>query len=56
MPSKSQAQAKLMRAVAHNPKFAKKVGVPVSVGKDFAGADAGRKLSSLPRKVSKPSY
>ena len=51
MPSKSQAQAKLMRAVAHNPKFARKVGVPVSVGKDFNTADSGRKLSDLPRKV-----
>lgn len=39
MPSKSKAQAKLMRAVAHSPSFAKKVGIPVSVGKDFAKAD-----------------
>lgn len=39
MPSKSKAQAKLMRAVAHSPSFAKKVGIPVSVGKDFAEAD-----------------
>jgi hypothetical protein len=28
-----------MRAVAHNPKFAKKVGIPVSVGKEFNKAD-----------------
>lgn len=28
-----------MRAVAHNPKFAKKVGIPQSVGRDFAAAD-----------------
>ena len=28
-----------MRAVAHNPAFAKKVGVPQSVGKEFAAAD-----------------
>ena len=33
-----------MRAVAHSPEFAKKVGVPVSVGKDFAAADKGRKF------------
>jgi len=39
VPSKSKAQAKLMRAVAHSPSFAKKVGIPVSVGKDFAEAD-----------------
>ena len=28
-----------MEAVAHNPSFAKKVGIPTSVGKDFAKAD-----------------
>ena len=28
-----------MQAVAHSPKFAKKVGIPVSVGKEFAKAD-----------------
>lgn len=40
MPSKSAAQQKFMRAVAHNPKFAKKAGVPQKVGKEFADADA----------------
>ena len=39
MPSKSTKQHNLMQAVAHNPKFAKKVGIPQSVGKDFAAAD-----------------
>jgi len=39
MPSKSPAQAHLMRAVAHNPQFARKIGVPQSVGKEFAAAD-----------------
>lgn len=43
MPSKSEKQAKLMRAVAHNPAFAKKVGIPVKVGKDFAAADKRKK-------------
>ncbi len=33
-----------MRAVAHSPSFAKKVGIPVSVGKDFSAADKGRKF------------
>ena len=33
-----------MLAVAHSPKFAKKVGIPQSVGKDFAEADKGRKF------------
>jgi hypothetical protein len=31
-----------MEAVAHNPAFAKKVGVPQSVGKDFSTADKGK--------------
>jgi len=44
MPSKSKAQARLMGAVAHNPEFAKKVGIPVSVGKEFNKADKGRKF------------
>ena len=30
-----------MAAVAHNPAFAKKAGVPQSVGKDFSEADKG---------------
>jgi len=33
-----------MEAVAHNPSFAKKAGVPQSVGKDFSEADKGRKF------------
>jgi hypothetical protein len=43
MPSKSAKQAKLMAAVANNPKFAKKVGVPQSVGREFANADKRNK-------------
>ena len=42
MPSKSPAQHRLMEAVAHSPKFAKKVGIPTSVGKDFAKADEAK--------------
>jgi hypothetical protein len=45
MPSKSKAQHNFMAAVAHNPAFAKKAGVPQSVGKDFNEADRGRKFS-----------
>ena len=33
-----------MRAVAHSPKFAKKVGVPQSVGKEFEMKDTEGKL------------
>ena len=46
MPSKSKAQHNLMEAVAHSPKFAKKVGIPQKVGKDFAEADKGKKFKS----------
>ncbi len=35
MPSNSKKQARLMAAVAHNPKFAKKVGISQKVGKEF---------------------
>ena len=45
MPSKSSKQARFMRAVAHSPEFAKRVGVPVSVGKEFVRADKGRKFN-----------
>jgi hypothetical protein len=34
-----------MEAIAHSPSFAKKAGVPMSVGKDFATADKGKKFS-----------
>ena len=46
MPSVSKKQAHLMAAVAHNPAFAKKVGIPQSVGKDFNQADKGHKFRS----------
>jgi hypothetical protein len=45
MPSSSKKQHNFMEAVAHSPAFAKKVGVPQSVGKDFSNADKGRKFS-----------
>lgn len=44
MPSKSKKQHNLMAAVANNPKFAKQVGIPQSVGKDYVEADKGRKF------------
>jgi hypothetical protein len=45
MPSTSKKQHNFMAAVANNPSFAKKVGVPQSVGKEFTTADKGRKFS-----------
>jgi hypothetical protein len=45
MPSVSKKQHNLMAAVAHNPAFAKKVGISQSVGKDFSEADKNRKFN-----------
>ena len=42
MPSSSAKQHRFMEAVAHNPAFAKKAGVPQSVGKEFSNADKGK--------------
>jgi hypothetical protein len=42
MPSTSKKQHNFMAAVANNPKFAKKAGVPQSVGKEFNNADKGK--------------
>jgi len=45
MPSTSKKQHNFMEAIAHSPAFAKKVGVPQSVGKDFSTADKGKKFA-----------
>ena len=58
MPSTSKKQHNFMAAVANNPSFAKKVGVPQSVGQDFNEADKGRKFSkggdTMMSKMGKP--
>jgi hypothetical protein len=41
MPTVSKKQEKFMQAVAHNPAFAKKAGVPQSVGKEFTKSGGG---------------
>ena len=45
MPSTSGKQHRFMAAVANNPAFAKKAGVPQSVGAEFMKADKGRKFA-----------
>jgi len=51
MPAKSAKQQRFMAAVANNPKFAKKVGVPQNVGEKFMkmkkGYKAGGKLNMV---------
>jgi hypothetical protein len=54
MPSVSKKQHNLMAAVANNPAFAKKAGIPQSVGKEFLKADKGRSFSTN-AKVNNPN-
>lgn len=51
MPYKSKQQKKLMQAVAHNPKFAEKVGISSAVGKKFEKHDD----TELPALLALPS-
>jgi hypothetical protein len=53
MPSKSAAQARLMAAVAHSKKFAKKVGIPQSVGREYNEADKDKDTKSHERRERK---
>jgi hypothetical protein len=50
MPSKSPKQARLMAAAAHNPAFARKVGVPQKVAKEFNQSDAKTGILKKKRK------
>jgi hypothetical protein len=44
MPAASKKQKRLMDAAAHSPAFAKKVGIPMSVAKDFSESSKGMKF------------
>jgi len=58
MPSTSKKQHNFMAAVANNPSFAKKVGVPQSVGKEFNNADKGKTFKrggEMATKMGKPT-
>lgn len=50
MPSKTPKQARTMRAAAHDPAFAKRVGIPVRVAKEFVEADKHAKRKPAKRK------
>ena len=54
MPSTTPKQKQFMAAVANNPSFAKKVGVPQAVGKDFARADKAKGFSKQ-AKINRPN-
>ena len=49
--STSQAQFRTMAAAAHDPKFARKVGIKQSVAREFNKADKGQSYKSLPKKA-----
>lgn len=50
MPSKTPKQARTMAAAAHNPAFAKKVGISQNVAKEFNQADAAKGPKNPARK------
>lgn len=50
MPSKSKKQARTMAAAAHNPRFARKLGIPSKVAREFNQADKGSSLLSAAMK------
>lgn len=52
MPSKSKAQARLMRAAAGSKKIAKKVGISQSKAKEWVRADKKKGTKGLPEKKS----
>ena len=53
MPSTSKKQHNLMAAAAHDPAFAKRTGVPVSVAKEYVAADKGKKFSGGGKTMAK---
>ena len=44
MPASSEKQKRLFDAAAHNPAFAKKVGIPTKVAKEFSKESKGMKF------------
>ena len=46
MPAVSEKQKKLMDAAAHNPKFAKKAGIPTDVAQEYSAASKGQKFGT----------
>jgi len=50
MPSVSAKQARTMAAAAHNPAFAKRVGIPTKVAKEYNAADKAKHTVACLRK------
>ena len=53
MPSTSDKQRRFMAAAAHDPKFAKRAGVPQTVAREFNQADKGKKLAEAMKRMPK---
>lgn len=54
MPAKSKAQFRLMKAAEHDPKVAKRVGIPQSVAAEYTKSNVGKKsFGKLPGKKSR---
>jgi hypothetical protein len=61
MPSSTPKQARTMRAAAHDPSFAKKLGIPQKVAREFVQADKGpnpkgndmKAMPMMPKKAPK---
>jgi hypothetical protein len=53
MPSTSDKQRRFMAAAAHDPKFAKRVGIPQSVAQDYNQADKGKKLAAAMKRMKR---
>ena len=51
MPSHSPKQARTMAAAAHDPKFAKRMGIPQNVARDFNQADKGKRLAEAMKRL-----
>lgn len=47
MPSTTPKQKRTMAAAAHNPAFARKVGIPTSAAREFNAADTGGGLLNV---------
>ena len=53
MPSETAKQTRTMAAAAHDPKFAKRMGIPQTVAREFNQADKGKKLAEAMKRMPK---
>jgi hypothetical protein len=53
MPSTSDKQRRTMAAAAHDPAFAKRMGIPQKVAREYNQADRGKKLAEMLKSVRK---